>query len=447
MAQTRFRLSRWISSLGLSPDNIADVAASAPEGARIAIIGAGAAGLYAGKTLHDHGIDFTIFEASHSIGGRLGKSTELTDMPVDLGAEWIHGHRTLTYKLARKAGADILEDESELALWFDNRLHAETRMPKEFRTLYARAMKGRGPGRDLTLTDWAISERLPAEQMALLPALANDTGGSPDRVSIYSAIREESRSRSGDEDYKVRDRTYFDLVHDLIAEPIGDHIVTDAPVERIGYDETGVTLTIGGKQHRFDRAILTPSVNVLKSGRIAFEPALPAPKIEAIGKIGMEAGHKMFLAFAEDFFGEQEVAGGAVGNLYYDARVGKSCDRLTIGVFTTGERAQAMSDMGREGAISAVIDDLDRIFGGQASETFTGDAVVQDWTTKPFVLGSYSYPTVGMGDAREALAAPVAGELFFAGEATHCDGESATVHGAMETGERAALEAARSFAA
>ncbi len=417
-----------------------------PDGARIAIIGAGAAGLYAGKTLHDRGIDFTIFEASERIGGRLGKSTALSHMPVDLGAEWIHGHRTLTHKLAKKAGADILEDESELALWFDNRLYDERDMPKAFRSLYAKAMKCRGPADDLTLTEWAVAEGLPAEQMVLLPALANDSGGSAHRMSAYAAIEEESRSRSGEDDYKVRDWTYFDLVETLVAEPIADRIETHAAVERIGYDKTGVTLAVGGEEHRFDRAILTTSVNILKSGSIGFEPALPADKTEAIGKIGMEAGHKMFLTFTEDFFGSQEVVGGAIGNLYYDARIGKSSDRPTIGVFTTGERAQAMSDMGREGAITAVIDDLDRIFGGRASETFTGDAVVQDWTTEPFILGGYSYPTIGMGDARETLAAPVADVLFFAGEATHCDGESATVHGAMETGERAALEAIHSFA-
>ena len=444
MAQTRFRLSRWLSEFGLSRENTEDVANAVPEGARVAIIGAGAAGLYAGKTLHDRNVDFTIFEASDRIGGRLGKSTALADMPVDLGAEWIHGHRTLTYKLAKKAGAEILEDESELALWFDNRLSDERDMPKAFRSLYAKAMKCRGPDEDITLTEWAVAEGLPEEQMPLLPALANDSGGSAGRMSVYSAIEEESRSRSGDDDYKVRDWTYFDLVEKLVAAPIADRIQTSAPVERIDYDETGVTLTVAGNEHRFDRAILTPSVNILKSGIIAFEPALPAPKLEAIGKIGMEAGHKMFLRFTEDFFGSQELI-GVIGNLYYDARVGKSSDRPTVGVFTTGERAQAMSDMGREGAIAAVIEDLDRIFDGRASESFTGDAVVQDWTTEPFVRGGYSYPTVGMGDARETLAAPVAGTLFFAGEATHCDGESATVHGAMETGERAALEAIRSF--
>jgi len=43
-------------------------------------------------------------------------------------------------------------------------------------------------------------------------------------------------------------------------------------------------------------------------------------------------------------------------------------------------------------------------------------------------------------DAPARLAAPVADTLFFAGEATHAAGAIGTVHGALETGERAARE-------
>ena len=67
-------------------------------------------------------------------------------------------------------------------------------------------------------------------------------------------------------------------------------------------------------------------------------------------------------------------------------------------------------------------------------------AVVQDWSNEPYVLGSYSYPTVGSfpggTSMREVLAQPVGTTLFFAGEATN-NGNSATVPGAMHTGERA----------
>jgi polyamine oxidase len=62
------------------------------------------------------------------------------------------------------------------------------------------------------------------------------------------------------------------------------------------------------------------------------------------------------------------------------------------------------------------------------------------WSTDPFALGSYSYLKKGSTpDDRRVLAAPVAGRIFFAGEATESD-HPATVHGAMLSGWRAADE-------
>jgi monoamine oxidase len=68
--------------------------------------------------------------------------------------------------------------------------------------------------------------------------------------------------------------------------------------------------------------------------------------------------------------------------------------------------------------------------------------VVHDWGRDPFARGAYSYLAVNGGDARATLAAPIDDTLFFAGEATANDGQGGTVNGALETGERAAREAA-----
>jgi monoamine oxidase len=65
---------------------------------------------------------------------------------------------------------------------------------------------------------------------------------------------------------------------------------------------------------------------------------------------------------------------------------------------------------------------------------------VADWQADPFSLGAYSYIPVGGIVAPMKLAEPVADTLFFAGEATAADGDSATVHGAIKSGYRAAGE-------
>jgi len=68
----------------------------------IIIIGAGAAGLAAGRALHDAGRAPLIVEARERIGGRV--HTDRTHGPVELGAEFIHGDRAATWALVRAAG-------------------------------------------------------------------------------------------------------------------------------------------------------------------------------------------------------------------------------------------------------------------------------------------------------------------------------------------------------
>ncbi|CAI7915498.1 unnamed protein product [Closterium sp. NIES-53] len=62
-----------------------------------------------------------------------------------------------------------------------------------------------------------------------------------------------------------------------------------------------------------------------------------------------------------------------------------------------------------------------------------------DWSKDVYIRGAYTHPTIGAGDARDQLAAPLAGKLFFAGEATHF-GVNPCMQGALDTGTRVANE-------
>jgi monoamine oxidase len=65
-------------------------------------------------------------------------------------------------------------------------------------------------------------------------------------------------------------------------------------------------------------------------------------------------------------------------------------------------------------------------------------AFVHDWQADPFARGAYCYVKVGGRAARERLSEPLRGTLYFAGEAAAIGGESGTVAGALQSGERAA---------
>ena len=59
----------------------------------ILIIGAGMAGLAAARTLMDQGFKVTILEGRERIGGRIHTSRAWPNLPMDLGASWIHGQK------------------------------------------------------------------------------------------------------------------------------------------------------------------------------------------------------------------------------------------------------------------------------------------------------------------------------------------------------------------
>ena len=68
------------------------------------------------------------------------------------------------------------------------------------------------------------------------------------------------------------------------------------------------------------------------------------------------------------------------------------------------------------------------------------------WNEEPFVLGGFSAAAPGQDDARRVLMEPLAGKLWFAGEAMHST-HWGTVQGAWESGVRAAESALRRIGA
>ena len=68
-----------------------------------------------------------------------------------------------------------------------------------------------------------------------------------------------------------------------------------------------------------------------------------------------------------------------------------------------------------------------------------------NWSNDPFTRMAYSYVPVDQLETPRQLAEPVDNTLFFAGEATSLEAQNGTVHGALNSGLRAANEVARSL--
>ena len=71
----------------------------------VLILGAGAAGLAAAKVLSDAGRSALILEARDRIGGRIFTHQDpKLKIPIELGAEFVHGRPDVTWQLLREAG-------------------------------------------------------------------------------------------------------------------------------------------------------------------------------------------------------------------------------------------------------------------------------------------------------------------------------------------------------
>ncbi|MFF7633202.1 protoporphyrinogen/coproporphyrinogen oxidase [Kitasatospora sp. NPDC008050] len=72
---------------------------------RIAVIGAGIAGLHAATTLKERGFDVTVLEKAQQAGGRI-TTISLDGVPIDVGAEYVTNAHTHTTTLLRRLGLE-----------------------------------------------------------------------------------------------------------------------------------------------------------------------------------------------------------------------------------------------------------------------------------------------------------------------------------------------------
>jgi monoamine oxidase len=194
--------------------------------------------------------------------------------------------------------------------------------------------------------------------------------------------------------------------------------------------------------------VTVPAAVLASRAAPTFDPALPE-KDAALRDIATGAAVRVVLRFRTSWWDELAGARHAdspVGFIHLpDAALPTwwtpAPVRAPLLVGWAGGRAAARFAGWEDDAVIATgLDTLATAFGlstARLRELFV-DGRTHDWSADPWARGAYSYPIAGGEGAQSRLAEPVAGTLFFAGEATHTGGEHASVHGAIETGHRAA---------
>lgn len=349
---------------------------------KVLIIGAGAAGITAGHLLAERGIDFEILEASSVHGGRVRKVDDFVDFPIDLGAEWIH-----KWIGAKPAVFEALLNGA------DPRFPTFADKPKTF----------------FVWRNGKLSER---NWLRFLPTPT---------------------------DLKFTDATWFDALDTMATPTLLGRTHFDCPVTSVDYrNDTVIATTKSGATHVGDRVLVTVPIAMLQRETIRFDPPLPQRKRAEIQTEEVPGGLKVFIEFSKRFYPDVLSMGRPFGFslqsaldecVYYNAALGKNSRQHVLGLFTQGSKAERYTAHDTDDALfTFVLAELDEIFDGQASEHYLKH-IVQDWTREPYIGGSYSQRKA----SAKILAEPVAGRVYFAGEAVNPNGKTIAVHGACES--------------
>jgi monoamine oxidase len=434
-------LSNCTSSNNPTPDN-------APEyDGKVAIIGAGAAGLYAGFLLQQKNVNYTIFEASDLIGGRIRALKGFADYEVELGAEEIHGKKSIWYDIVKAANPTFIDDSKNIDyyqigttfksedLWkTDADFNAALNLTNQA-TSYV--------GTDITLQQFMDNNRLPARVQHITNAqIANEYGGAANKLSVKGITEEAQIWSAGNDNMTIGGKTFLAIMQDKFKDVV-PKVKLNTPIVAIDYNAQTILLQdAAGNKLSFDKVIITVPLTILQANGIAFSPALPIAKTTALTKIGMASGLKIVMNFSKAFWAANTSSIYGTGTVpeFWVSSNGRSTQNFVLTGFVTGSKADTLAGRGAN-IVSTVMAELDAMYGRGVASGLLKNAVVTDWTKEPYIRGAYSYPIVGGGlSFRQDLSLPVQRKIYFAGEATHYGGHSGTVHGAMESAERAIYE-------
>jgi monoamine oxidase len=446
----------------------------------IIIVGAGMAGLTAGRILVNAGQRVAIIEARHRVGGRIftthvNDGAGRPDIAVELGAEFVHGLPPETWSLLREAelatyeidGVELCSSGGALQI----HQHSDGGIPVLERMLAWEATLP--PDRDLTFAEYL--GRIEIDQGARTRAVEYVEGFNAADSTVIGVKALAMQQRAEDEidsDRLFHIRHGYDGLPRFLAQQIeraGGTILPGHIAQRISWRRGEVTLS-GAHQHgdtfalAATRALICVPLGVLHANAIEFAPT-PGTILTQARRLAMGPVMRMTLVFRSRFW-----AGTDLPKLPVEVRAG--LDRLSF-LFTHGALPSTwwtpMPDTAPMitawvgGPKVALIDSapgtaakaealLQRCLKTLANALSVPGTHLQqlllswhchDWQADPYAQGAYSYVPAGAIDASAKLTEPVEDTLFFAGEHTDTTGHWGTVHAAVRSGLRAAAQLQR----
>jgi len=380
----------------------------------VIVVGAGVAGLAAGRVLAQAGLAPVILEARDRIGGRiLTVHDSKSRFPIELGAEFVHGRHPDLWKVLEESGVPV-EPVAGGGNWDEtDRIFDEmVRAPEQ------------------SFADFIKKVEAPEHvKQAATGFIEGFNAAYKERVSVEWLNRENAASDEIDGDRSFRVRSGYDSVPAFLAKNLDIRLNT--PVRRLTWQRGAVVAETDAGEFRASRAIVTVPLAVLFGRGLTIDPE-PESLLRARDAIG--SGQAIRVTFR--FRNPVPETGFLRGDLPFPV-----CwtDGPVVTAWAAGPKADALCDRDARQLKQIALSSLRGILDANPGEP--EGAWLHNWCADPWSLAAYSFVCVGGMAAQRKLCEPVEDTLCFAGEAVAHSGHLGTVHGALVSGIHAATVA------
>jgi monoamine oxidase len=416
----------------------------------ILIIGAGAAGLLAARELRREGKTVTILEARDRTGGRIHTLPDQAfDLPVETGAEFVHGKLPITLKLLREAGIPYYAATGDFLRVKNGRLEEQDDMIEHEKLMVKRLKQ---LPNDISVHEFLHTYFPGPEYEEMRASVTSYTQGyeAADITQASSFALLQGLVDQDPDNFRIRGGGYGALVKFLENQCVqeGCRLHLSSVVTSINWRPGEVTVnTQSGGSFTAKQVIITLPVAVLQampgeSGHV-FIGSLPDDTREAINALGTTGVIKTILQFNEPFWNNKSLttisnASTEPGFIFSDTLVPTWWTQLPdkngmITGWLAGPASLPLRDATDEYMLEQALQSLSEIFLTDISILKNGLVGwhVKNWTADPFTKGAYAYERVTSKSAKRILNTPISNTIFFAGEGL-CEGpERGTVEAAF----------------
>lgn len=441
---------------------------------KIAIIGAGIAGLNCAYQLKKSGYSATIYEAANRTGGRMFTKSDIVapGLYTELGGEFIDSEHKDMLQLCKEFGLPLLDTRTREELkyerdsfYIDGRFYSEAEVINAFQP-YAAQIAADIRSLPVTMTfENHDATTLRFDTMSITGylnligmtgfirkgieiayvteyGLEADVQSSINFLYLFSPKTSQGFEIFGSSDERYKIEGGNQTLTNKLYEQVKDKVLMEQQLVRIKETSSGYDLTFktGNTTATVNADIIVSTIPFSVLRDVEIKVALPEWKRNAINKLGYGNNSKLFLGFNSKVWRNYNYSGYVFTDKAiqtgWDNSFGQSGNIGGFTVYGGGNGGLALGTGTADSQATKFIDQLDKMWAGCKNQ-YNGRAKRMHWPEYPYTKGSYACYTVGQYTSIRGAEIKPVGNFYFAGE--HCSSYyQGFMNGAAETGRMAA---------